>query len=529
MKFFQIVSINKFLEKTSLRFAACALSGALLFACFPSLDWNALVWVACLPLVAAVTCEQNLFRAFLLGYLSGAVFLAGSCYWFVGVMRHYGGLGPALATGVLTLFLMVFSVYYGAFGLVVAWVARRSHAHALLLSPFLWVALELARTYLITGFPWNLLGYAVRAGGLVRLASFTAVYGLSFLVVSTAALLAWVFLEPKRRWARTALGFWTALLVVMNGISTPPASAPGSNIAYLVQPNVPLDPAALERWAPWKDPAPLERLVAMTEDSRSREAPGSTAPPLVIWSENPAPFYFNRDLVFHRAVEMMARSTQAYTIVGTVNFAGPDSTLLKNSAEVLDPGGREVLEYDKIHLVPFGEYVPKWAFPTKIGKITLEVGDFVPGSTYEAAQTPQGAVSVFICYEAIFPELVRRLTPAGPGVLVNISDDAWYGGSSAAAQHLEMARFRAIENRRYLLRATNDGITAVIDAYGRVVEQLPRRRAMVLPGHFSYLGGRTFYTAYGDVFAWACVVMTVMLLAVGKRAGSKQSAEGTKP
>lgn len=485
------------------------------------------MWVACLPLLVAVGSERSLVRAFFLAYLSGAIFLAGSCYWFVGVMERYGGMTGILAAGVLALFVLVFSLFFGVFGLVEAWVARRSLTMALALSPFLWVSLELARTYLITGFPWNLLGYAVEATGLRQLASFTAVYGLSFLAVASSALLAWVFLEPWRGWIRTTLALWFGVLTVVNWICTPPAPPPGSHIAYLVQPNVPLDQAAQETWAPWRDPGPLERLVAMTLTTREREGTASTAPPLVIWSENPAPFYFNRDPIFRGAVEKMARAAQAYVIVGTVNFAGQDNTRPQNSAVVLDPEGRLLLQYDKIHLVPFGEYVPAWAFPGKVGKITSEVGNFVPGTSYRAARMPRGAIGVFICYEAIFPQLVRRLTPEGAGVLVNISNDAWFGDSSAAYQHLEMARLRAIENGRYLLRATNDGITAVIDPYGRVVEQLPRHRPMVLPGHFNYLARRTFYTTYGDVFAWLCVAVSVMLaglrFAVGRK--HRQRAE----
>jgi apolipoprotein N-acyltransferase len=142
------------------------------------------------------------------------------------------------------------------------------------------------------------------------------------------------------------------------------------------------------------------------------------------------------------------------------------------------------------------------------------------------ASTRDGAIGVFICYEAIFPQLVRRLVPDGPGVLVNISNDAWFGDSSAAAQHLEMARLRAIENRRFLLRATNDGITAVIDPYGRVIARLPRHRSAALVSRYDFVARRTFYTKYGDVFAWLCVAMAVLIAGVQVRVSRKQSAEG---
>jgi len=513
------------LSKTSLRCAASVLSGLLLVACFPKFSWHLLVWVACLPLMAALAGETRLARAFGWGYLTGAVFLTGSCYWFVGVLERYGHLNAGPSIGVLGLFVLVFSVFFGAFGLVEGWAARASPGLALALSPFLWVTMELARTYLITGFPWNLFGYAVQAAGLRQLASITGVYGLSFLAVGTSALLAGVLRAPRARWAGGVLGIWVALVLLLHGVLRPPAVVTGRNLAFLVQPNVPLDEAVLESWEPWRDPARLNQLVNTTLSAVfvSREAgalpaergklqPPAGRQPLIVWAENPAPFFFTRDPIFRGAVTKMAQQARAWVVVNTVNFIGPGNAQATNSAVVLDPDGRELLTYDKIHLVPFGEYVPAWAFPGKVGKITSEVGNYVPGSRYQVAQTPDGAIGVLICYEAIFPQLVRRLTLAGAGVLVNISNDAWYGDSAAAPQHLEMARLRAIENGRYLLRATNDGITVFIDPYGRIAQQLPRHRAMVLIGRFDYRSGETFYTRHGDVFAWLCVVVSAALL-----------------
>jgi apolipoprotein N-acyltransferase len=476
--------------------------------------------VACLPLLLALAAEKRPFRAFLLGYLSGVIFLAGSCYWFVEVMERYGGLSPPLAVGVLGLFALLFGTFFGVFGLVTGWMGRASWIAALEISPFLWVAMELARTYLITGVPWNLLGYAVAPTGLRQVASVTGVYGLSFLALGTSALLACVLLASRRRWALWGLAGWVAVLGFSQLLLRPGALPPAANQAYLLQPNVPLDPSALESWEPWRNPVPLNELVKLTlaaSGSRVKALGmpggiGQPAPPLIVWAENPAPFYFTRDPVFHAAMEQLAQHAQAYLILNTVTFVGHDTSKPQNSAIVLDPTGRVVEQYAKIHLVPFGEYVPAWAFPSKIGKITSQVGDFVPGSSYRVARTPEGTIAVSICYEDIFPQLIRRLAAQGAGVLVNISNDAWYDDTAAAPQHLEMARLRAIENHRYLLRATDDGITAVIDPYGRLVARLPRHRALVLSAGFSYLTRQTFYTAYGDVFAWLCVAVMGALM-----------------
>lgn len=529
-------------EKFSLRIGLSAVSGVLLFACFPAINWSAFVWLCTLPLLLALIAERQLRRAFFLGYLAGAIFLAGSCYWFVYVMRRYGGMGWPLAIGVLILFLLVFSIFFGAFGLVESGVARQSKGGALALAPFLWVTMELARTYLITGFPWNLLGYAVKAAGLRQVASVTAVYGLSFLAVSVSALAAWWLIRPVRWRRAAALAICLVLLALANRLvwllTVPQPEPPASN-AFLLQPNIPLDESKLEKWIPWKDPHNLMELVqttinavcqghptaisAMMPDC-SEPAEQRAARPLVIWPENPAPFYFARDPVFTNAMETMATHTGSYVISGTVMF-DESGRRPRNSAVVLDPEGRLLLVYDKIHLVPFGEYVPWWAFPGLVGKITFEAGDFIPGRDYKIAATSAGGIGTFICYESVFPQLVRRLAVNGAGVLVNISDDGWFGNSAAGSQHLEMARLRAIENGRYLLRSTNDGVTAIIDPRGEIVARLPRYEARVLSGRFAFLNTRTFYTAHGDVFAWLSAAAAAgMILASQFAARKKEQA-----
>lgn len=509
-------SFQSWLQKTPTRYVASILSGLLLFVCFPLFNWSALVWIACLPLLMAVVNERHWLRGFWLGYLAGAAFLAGSCYWFVNVMEGYGGLGPVVAVGILVLFVVVFSTFYGLFGLLEAVVALRSKNAALLLGPFLWVALELARTYLITGFPWNLLGYAVRPVGLEQVASVTSVYGLSFLAVTSSALTAWVLLRPGRNVRWLALAAWAVILVAGNLLLQPPPPHPGTDVAVLIQPDIPLGAAAMETWIPWQNPGPLDNLVNESVEAVRKSGATPSEPPLLVWPESSAPFYYNRDPVFRTAMKTMAKQAHAYVISGTVTFAGPGTSRPQNAAVLLSPAGRLLLHYVKIHLVPFGEYVPWWAFPGKVGKITAQVGNFVPGKSVKVARTPEGVIGIFICYEAIFPQLVRKFAADGAGVLVNISDDGWYGNTAAPFQHFEMARFRAIENGRFLLRDTNNGITAIIGPYGRIRKDIPRNRRGILTGHFRYLSKKTFYTEHGDVFAWSCVAvaagMILMLL-----------------
>ena len=523
--------------KAPTRISLAAVSGLLLVACFPKLRLPGAVWIACFPLLLALSQEKSLKRVFRLGYTCGAVFFAGSCYWFLGVMEGYGHLAPWQAWGAFAAFLAVFSLFIGSFGFLVGCCARRSPSRGLAVAPFLWVAMELARTYLISGFPWNLLGYGVQAAGLRQIASVTGVYGLSFLAVATSSWLAALLVLPRGRALRFCAAAWILVLVLGDFLLAPRGSIEAPYDAYLVQPNVPLDDEGISRWEPWVHPEPLEHLVAISMAgplqfaqacagladaqhpvTHPKEHPAGKGldpcgtPPLIIWAENPAPFYFTRDSVFRSSVARMAGQAHAFSILNTVIPLDAAGKQITNSAIVLNPEGNEIARYDKIHLVPFGEYVPWWGFPGLVNKITPEVGNFVAGTKYEVAKTPAGGVGVLICYEAIFPQLARKLTAAGAGVLVNISNDAWYGESAAAYQHLEMARLRAIENRRYLLRATNDGVTTVIDPYGRLGPQLPRNQQGVLAVKFGFEARKTFYTAYGDLFAWVCGIAAALML-----------------
>ena len=495
------------------RVGLSAVSGVALFLSLPKSGLSVLVWVAVVPLLVVVVTEPNPRRAFLWGYIGGVVFFAGSCYWFASVVENYGGLSRLSALAALLLFALVFAIYFGIFGFVLAWLGKHSQVLALASAPVIWVALEYARTYIISGFPWNLAGYAVTPLGLRQLATLTGVYGLSFLAVATGA---WVaasgLLKPSRSVKWMAIG-WLCVLYAANRLLLPPPfeQDPRSETVYLIQPDVPLSgsssPGGATETAAWRE--------MFTAGLRRVGEAGHPRPPLLIWPESSAPLYFNRDSAFRNFAENSARSAGAFLVLGVVNFTEGNEPKPLNSAVMIGPDGRLLLEYDKIHLVPFGEYVPSWGFPNQVGKITSEVGDFQPGNGFEVGQTDRGKVGIFICYEAIFPDLVRRFARAGAEVLVNISNDAWFGESSAAEQHLAMARIRAVENRRYLLRATNNGISAVIDPYGRILRRGPRFERSILSGTFEYRKDTTFYTEQGDIFAWVCCLGS--LLALGFR------------
>jgi apolipoprotein N-acyltransferase len=280
-----------------------------------------------------------------------------------------------------------------------------------------------------------------------------------------------------------------------------PAPIPGSETAMVVQPNI-RDVDA------WTRPMLEQRTISMARRSISQPAG------LILWPEVPAPFYYYTDPEFAEAARTVARTAGAYFLFGTVAYAKPGSPL--NSAVMLDPAGNHIDRYDKIKLVPFGEFVPP--FFGWINKITNEAGDFVPGSRRVVFPAGDHRLAAIICYEAAFPSLVREFTSAGAELIVNLSNDGYFGTSAAREQHLGLVRMRAIENRRWIIRATNDGISAVVDPGGRIVERLEQYRETSAVVHYGFVKETTFYARYGDWFAWSCLASAAVICILRFRA-----------
>ena len=526
-----------------------AASGGLQVLIFPTPGLYFLCWLALAPLLLAVLRQPavevlgpgesagsiSLLRGFLLGYSAGVIWYAGSCYWVFHVMHVYGGLSSAVAAGILFLFCLYLGVYHGLFGLLLVRVSRESGgiARALLLAPFLWVAVELARAR-ITGFPWDLLGTSqVDNIPLTRLATLTGVYGLSFVIVVVNTIFAAAFLFPQHRRRLAAVAVASALSLQMGSFSRP-APVPATHSAVLVQPDL----AILEP-DQWTEERFDQTLVKISQLSRKREASVSPSPHLIIWPESPAPFFVN-DPKLNAALATLAHDQSSYVLAGVIGLsAAPHpggAYKVFNSAELYGPGGLPLDRYDKIHLVPFGEYVPFKRLFSFAGKLTREVSDFSRGTQRKvmtlaaapaegvamehmhhgpaAVSGPGHKLGVFICYESVFPDEVREFAAHGAEVFVNISNDGWFGHSGAPGQHLNMARMRAIENHRWLLRATNSGITVSIDPYGRVVTRAARDLPLGTVVPYSFESGTTFYTRHGDWFPWLCAIITIAALVV---------------
>ena len=513
-----------------------ALSGVWLPLLFPRIEADWLAWFALVPLFVLTVRAASTRQAFFSGWLSGVLFFAGSCYWIFDTVRQYGGLSTPVAALVFVLFLLLMGVYLGIFAGLGHWLTRGLR-HPFFILPFLWTAVELLRTYTpMGGFPWNLLGYSqVDHAGFMLTVTVAGIYGAGFLIASVNALWASLLMRwlaasnPERaRLGKTLLptpngGRGMAIVEVLaSGLilafaSFPyhaPQTPPSTMQAILVQPNTSLD----QQWTPASMQAFLGRMIKLSQPSAT--VAGGSHPDLVLWPEQPAPIYYRLDPAMQAAAAQVVAQTHATFVFGETSFplganGLPDQSRPRNSAQLIHADGAPGRRYDKIHLVPFGEYVPlpEWIKNLAgIGKLTSEVGDFIPGQHLVLFQDGNSRFATVICYESVFPNLVRDAVKDGAQWLVNISDDGWYGHSSAGWQGLAMARARAIENRRWLLRDTNDGITAVIDPYGRVVAKLPRYRAMALTAGFSPSNDLTFYTRVGDWPAWLCAILVVALL-----------------
>lgn len=489
------------------RFLLAIGSGLALSFSFPNYNLPLLAWIAVAMLMLASLGARKR-EAALYGFINGALFYPFSVPWIATVMHQYGNVSPLASAGILALMTLAGAVFPLVFAVLVSRVGKRSIAMACVFAPVLWVALEFARTHLpIIGFPWNLIGYAASGNlALVQLTSVAGIFGLSLLVVGFNALVVWAIASPSPKSRRAVL---VALLILVGvsriGSRFVPRAVP-DHIAHLVQTNFPQSESYPANWMDIHA-ADMQQLEDMSVNA-AKKIPG-----VIIWPEVPAPFSL-QDPKFAAVADKIVKDSGGDFLVGVVDWKlGPDREwLASNSAVLLDASGQRQFTYDKIHLVPFGEYVPLRRWLTFAKSLTAGISDFTPGHTYAVGNLPGGRFSVFICYESIFPALVRRFAVNGAELLVNISNDGWFGRSSAPLQHLMMLRVRAVENRRWLLRDTNTGYTVDVDPYGRIVARLQPFTRAELDAPYAFRSDLTPYTRFGDWLAWLCVIATLLML-----------------
>jgi len=504
---------------TRLRLVVAAVSGAALSLSYTGFYLSIYSWI-CIGILLVSLFGARPRVAFGCGFLHGLVFCLTSVPWIATVLAVHGGVSGLGGWGVLLLIASVWGILIGMFAWIVQRLATYSIELACIGTPFVWVTFEFVRARLPEiSFPWNLLGYPAAANlGLIQLTSVTGIYGLSFLVAAFNALLAWAEVGPsatgRRRLGMLAAG--TACVIAAMLIGPRLAPKPQANhMARAVQLNF---PEAADYGSNWF----AEHTSDMLEAARLSLAPKGSDADLLVWPEAPAPFSYQDPRFAQFATQLAAKFGHPF-LVGVIEWKTPTDGAATsahaamvpfNSALLFNPQGQRIFSYDKIHLVPFGEYEPFPLIHEVVNRVSDEVGGFRKGQTYGVGPLPGGnSLGVFICYEAIYPGEVRRFAAEGATLLVNISNDGWFGRSAAARQHLLMARVRAVENRRWLLRATNNGYTASVDPYGRIYEPLPTdvRASADLP--YDFRTDRSIYTRFGDWFAWLCVAVSVILLA----------------
>jgi apolipoprotein N-acyltransferase len=483
-------------------------SGVLLGLSFPNYNFPLLAWIAVGSLTLA-SYRAGLLAALLCGVLSGLAFYPLSVPWMDVVVRQYGGASAWASAGVLALVALTGGLYAAIFTVGVALASRKGRMLACVLAPFLWVAAEFLRANMpVIGFPWNLIGYAAsRNLPLLQLTMITGIYGLSFIVAGYGAFLAYAILSrTQRAWKSLMVTTAALILIVFGGRYFVPRAKP-RYVAHLVQTNFASQYNYASDWLPRHGSA-LDQLHDISVDAAKAE------PGLIVWPEVPAPFTFN-DPNFTVRAEKIARDSGSDFLVGIVDWKkdAAGKWYATNSATLLDPTGGRVFTYDKIHLVPFGEYVPFRQWLGFAGNLVADIGDFTPGHEYSVGQLPGGKFGVYICYEGVFPGLVRRFTANGAQLLINISDDGWFGHSAARAQHEMMERVRAVENRRWLLRDTNNGLTLDVDPYGRTVAIMPADIRGQLDAPYAFESEMTPYARFGNWFAWLCMLASAGLLA----------------
>ncbi|MFC5864782.1 apolipoprotein N-acyltransferase [Acidicapsa dinghuensis] len=524
----------------------------------PLPPWRSLfAWFALTPFLLSVLGlassphNRPLRRSFFQGWLTGALWYGLSDYWVYQTMHLYGNMNEAMAALCLVLFSIYLGFWFGVFALILAIVRRatigkRCSWLGFVAIPFLWITMEfvIAR---IPQFPWDQLGYSQIDNALLTgLAPWTGVYGISFVLASVNALIAAAVTlgrnSQKSAGIRFPIAIYCGALAVIlgctEGLLIAPPKPQSQATAVLVQPN--LDVSSDDAWLgkEWdqhmaqfaalaKSYCGHDYLIGLPETSSLKGqiqcSPSPIPPALVVWPESPAPFR-DADTRFRQSVSSIARETNAPMIVGDIGMdpesgqdTGSQQYHFYNSASVITAGGQFSGRYDKIHLVPFGEYVPFRRLFFFVHQLTDQLSDTGSGSNRRSfvitsADGRTHRYGIFICYESVFADEVRQFVRAGAEVLVNISDDGWYGDTSAPWQHLNMARMRAIENRRWILRDTNSGVTAVIDPYGTVRQSIPRHVVDALPAEFGYRSDLTFYTVHGDVLPVICAILSLALL-----------------
>jgi apolipoprotein N-acyltransferase len=493
------------------------LTGLLLIFSFPKWDNEWLAWIAFIPLFLALE-KKTPARAFLLGWISGFVFFFGSLNWIITTIVTYGQIPWIIGFLAFLFMVLILACYTGAFAWGITTCALHLPLPRMVYAPVLWTALEFIRGHFFLPFPWASLGYSQYLQlPLIQIADMTSVYGVSFLILLVNTVLSEFVLifyfhgkEEKPRfpfsWRPVIITFFIVLGVLVYGKTKLVLSGGNEKTVKLsvIQGNI-------EQGKKWDE---KYRNDTLAEYERLSTEAAQNRPDLIVWPETAVPFLYERELKYREGLIQFVKTLHTPVLFGSPSIdPSPAGDEWFNSAYLLNSDGVPAGRYDKINLVPFGEYVPFHPLLFFVNKLTDGIGDFKRGkepTVFALAGHPAGTL---ICFEVIFPELFRQFVDKGAVVMTTITNDAWFGATSAPYQHFSMVVFRAIENRTPVARAANTGISGFIDSRGRILETTRLFVPAQLTHELKYYGERTFYTRYGDVFGWS--IVTAGLLMVG--------------
>ena len=487
--------------------ALSILSAGLLILSFPKPNLQFLAWVALVPWLFALRGQRPL-RAFLLSYLTGLVFFSGVVYW----VNYVSSLG-------FTVLVLYLALYFAVFGLVFSPFTFHPSPFTFLLIPSLWVALEYIRSHLFTGFGWALLGYSqYRVLPIIQISDITGAYGVSFLIVlvnvgiyQTISL----SLENRKQKTENRKRILYSVLCLLSSVIlvltygyyklNQPVEGEGIKVA-VVQGNIPQK----MKWDPQAREYILEKYSRLTGQALLKQ------PQLIIWPETSVPGYLEDDPeLLEKITSLSEQSWPAYLLVGTPQMVGRQGKSYNSATLLLQ--GQVMQRYDKLHLVPFGEFTPCPALFSRFSFAGL-IGDFIPGEDYTVfdLEFEDSTVSLgaLICFEDVFGHLARRFVQKGAQILVNITNDAWFEDSSEPEQHLQASVFRAVENRVNLLRSANTGVSCFINPWGKILGRITDSagRDVLVEGEktqeLQITSAYSFYTALGDLFCWLCIMVS---------------------
>ncbi len=487
------------------------LTGVLLTASFPpgNLDWVA--WFALVPLIKGIDNESH-FNGFKLGFIAGFVHYLTLTYWIIVVLGNYSGLNIVISFSILFLLCIYLSLFPGLFCFLICYM--KGTRFRIIMTAGIWVSLEYIRANILTGFPWCLLGYTQFENlNLIQISALVGVYGLSFLLVISNALIHSLFFDRSILGKKRVL-LWempVILLVALFTLAYGHYRLSSYSIKERSQKTIKIAiiQGNIDQSIKW-NPLYQERTIDLYHQL-TRKTYGFK-PDLIVWPETSVPFFFQDKTRFSNKVFRIAKESRADLIFGSPAYRR-EAMAIKyyNRAYQLSPMGEISGYYDKVHLVPFGEYVPLKRFLPFIHRLVPAAGDFSAGKKIAPLRLPYLTAGILICFEAIFPELARSHVKEGADILINLTNDAWFGMTSAPYQHLSMSVFRAVENQRPLIRAANTGFSAFINPLGKITTRGDLFKEEVLEQQVT-VGGfpLTFYARYGDLFAIGILIICLL-------------------